>query len=75
MMVRIDEARHNDAAGRVDYSRARTRFQIRPNGDDFRALDQHVALGKVTDLRVHRHDVPAANDIAPSRCAAVGWRP
>jgi hypothetical protein len=40
------------AAGGVDYSRARTRFQILPDGKDLRALDQHVARGKVTDLRI-----------------------
>src|SRR6266852_3903928 len=75
MVVRIDEARHHDAAGRVDHARAMTRLQIRPNGEDLRALDQHVARSKVTDGRIHRHDVPAANDIKPPGCAAVLWRP
>src|SRR5439155_24291154 len=39
--------------------------------ENFLALDQNVGLGKVADLRVHRHHRAAANDVAPVGPAAV----
>jgi hypothetical protein len=73
VMVGVDKPGHDDAAGRVDLSRA-ARVQVRPNGEDFLAFDQHVGLGKVADLRIQRHHRTAANKIAPARVAAVYGR-
>ncbi len=72
-MVRIDEAGHDDAAGCVDLRRA-ARMQVRPNAEDLLALDQHVGLDEVANLRVQRHDRTAANNVAPAPPAAVHRR-
>src|SRR6266550_9233756 len=61
MMVSIDESRHDDAAARVDW-RGTARLQVRADGDDLLALDQHVGLGKIAYARIHRHHGTAAND-------------
>src|SRR4030095_2477769 len=72
MMVRIDETRHHDAPGGVDYRPVH--LQIFSDGDDFPAFDHDVALGKVADGRVHRHDGAAANNVAPPALADPdGW--
>src|SRR5205823_10824516 len=73
VVVRIDEARHHDAAACVDLSRTGHR-QIRPDREDLLALDQHVGLSKIAYLRVHRHHGTATNDVAPPWLAAVAWR-
>ena len=65
VMVRIDEAGHDDAAAGVDH-RGVARLQLRSDGEDLLALDQHVGLGEVADLRIHRHHGTAANDVAPA---------
>ena len=70
VVVRIDEAGHDDPAAGV-YHRGAARRQAGPDGDDLLALDQHVGLREVADLRVHRHDGTAADDIAPAVPAAV----
>ena len=72
-MVRIDEARHDDAAGGVDH-RGGARMQVRPDGKDLLALDQHVGPREVADLRVQRHHRTAADEVTPARPAAVGGR-
>src|SRR4030095_6278108 len=54
MMVRIDETRHHDAPGCVDYRPVH--LQIFSDGDDFPAFDHDVALGKVADGRGPRHE-------------------
>ncbi len=69
-MVGVDEAGHDDAAARVDLGGA-ARVQVRPDGEDFLALDEHVGLGKIAHVRVHRHHGTAANDIAPATPAGV----
>ena len=73
VVVRVDESRHDDAAGRVDDISA-TGTQVRPDLLDLLALDQHIRLGKVADLRVHRKHGAVADDVAPARPAAVGRR-
>src|SRR6266576_4307839 len=73
MMVSIDESRHDDAAARVDRC-GTARLQVRADGDDLLALDQHVGLGKIAYARIHRHHGTAANDVAPARLAAVARR-
>src|SRR5262249_53333048 len=65
-----DEARHDDTAGGVDLIRA-ARGNVRTDSENLVALDQHVRLHEVADLRVHRHDRAAANDVAPPVPAAV----
>ncbi len=70
VVVRIDEAGHDDAPARVDHVGA-ARRQVRPDGKDGLALDQDVGLGEVAHFRVHRHHRTAANDVAPARPAAV----
>ena len=62
VVMRVDEARHHDAAARVDH-RSAIRAQVRPDGDDLLAFDQHVGLRKIADLRVHRHHGAAANEV------------
>ena len=42
-MVRIDEAGHDDAAAGVDHVGV-AGVQVRSDGDDLLALDQHVGL-------------------------------
>jgi hypothetical protein len=74
MVVRVYEARHHDAAPRVDDAGAGPRFQVRPHVDDLAPLDKDVAGGEVANLRVERHDVPTANDIAAAVPAVVGGR-
>src|SRR3989454_9078362 len=71
-MVRIDEARHDDAAARVDHGGG-VHLQVWSDGEDLLALDQHVGLSEVAHLRVgvHRHHGTAANDVAPSGAAGV----
>src|SRR5207247_6996670 len=70
VVVRVDEARHDDLAARVDLAGA-AGAQVRPDGEDLLALDQHVGLDEVTYRRVHRRDVAAADDVAPASPAAV----
>ena len=48
VVVRVDEARHHDAAARVDLGGA-AGVQVRADGEDLLALDQHVALREVAD--------------------------
>jgi len=75
VVVRIDEARHDDAAAGVD-RRGTAHLQIRPDRKDLLALDQHVGLGKIAHVRVHRHHGTTTNDVAPAVLAAVlGWVP
>src|SRR5260370_37596662 len=45
VMVRIHEARHDNAAARVDLRRA-AGAQVRSDGEDLLPLDQHVGQGK-----------------------------
>src|SRR6516225_7714930 len=72
-MVRIDEPRHDDAARCVDLRRV-ARLDVLSDGQDFLTFDQHIRLGEVADLLVQRHDGTAANDVAPTRHAAVHGR-
>ena len=51
VMVGVDKPGHDDAARCVDLTRA-ARMQVRPNGQNFLALDQHIGLGEVADLRI-----------------------
>ena len=44
-MMRVDEARHDDAAARIDHVGA-AGVQVGPDRDDLLALDQHVGLAK-----------------------------
>src|SRR5437899_12791834 len=70
MVVRTDEARHDEAAGRVNL-RGAGHGQVRPDGDDFLALDHYVGFGEIADIRVHRHHGTATNDVAPARLAGI----
>jgi hypothetical protein len=70
VMVRIDEARHDDAAAGVDHVGV-AGVQVWSDGEDLLALDQHVGLGEVAHIRVHRHHGTAANDVAPAPPAVV----
>jgi hypothetical protein len=70
MVVRVDEARHDDPAAGID-DRGGAGAQIRPDRDDLLALDQHVGLRKITDARVQRHHSPAANEQPPAVPSAV----
>jgi len=69
MVMCVDEARHDDAARRVDLS-APTRRQIRADRDDPRALDHHVGLGEISDVRVHRHHRAATDHVAAAGAPA-----
>src|SRR4029077_3005913 len=73
VMVGVDEARHDHLAARIDLGCA-ARAQVRPDGEDLLALDQHVGLRKVSNFRVHRHHRAAADDVATAALAAV-FRP
>src|SRR5688500_15324237 len=74
--MRIDETRHDDLAAGVNIPRA-TGADVRPYVDDALAFDQDVGLYEVTlprggtDRWVHRHDMPAADHIAPAPAATV----
>ena len=70
VMMRVDETGHDDAPAGVDHAGAGD-AQVRTDGDDLLALDQHVRFDEITHRGVHRHDVAAANDVAPSRPAEV----
>jgi hypothetical protein len=72
-MMRVDEARHHDAAARIDHVGAAGE-QVGTDCLDPLALDQHVAAHEVADRRVHRHDGTAFDEIAPSRPSAVARR-
>jgi hypothetical protein len=74
MVMGIDESGHDDAAARVDL-RGVAGEQIASDGQNLLALDQHVGLRKVADLRIHRHHRAAADDGAPAGPAHVRWRP
>jgi hypothetical protein len=61
--------------GRVDHLGAAGRH-VRPDGEDFLALDQHVrlrelALERAAQARIHRHHRTAANDVTPARRAGA----
>ncbi len=73
VMVRIDEAGHDDAPARVDRFGSACR-QVRSDGENGLALDQHVSLCEIAYLGVHRHHRTAADDVAPARLAAVRGR-
>ena len=70
VVMRVDEAGHDDPAARVDHAGA-GRPQVRADGDDLLAFDQHVGLDEIAHARVHRHDVAAADHVAPPLSAAV----
>jgi hypothetical protein len=70
VVVRVDEAGHDDAAARVDDRRA-AGMQARPDGENLLAFDQHVGLREIADLRVHRHDGAASNEVATTGATAV----
>jgi hypothetical protein len=70
VVMRIDEAGHDDAAAGVDY-RGAARLQVWSDAEDILALDQYVGLDKVANNRIHRHYGTAANDVAPTRCAGI----
>ena len=68
VMMRVDEAGHDDAAAGVDRCSA-AGAKVRPDGYDLLAFDQHVRFDEIAHLRIHRHDVAAANEQAASRLA------
>src|ERR1051325_7752344 len=73
VVVGVDEAGHDDLAAGVDLSCA-PGLEIRPDGNDLLALDQHVGAYELTLVGhggVHRHDHAAADHIAPAPLAAV----
>src|SRR6516164_2554710 len=70
VVVRVDKPGHDDAAARVDH-RGAARAQVRSDSKDLFALDQHIGLREVANPRVQRHYRTAANNIAPTRPAAV----
>jgi len=55
---------------RVDYGGI-ARLDVRSDGENFLAFDQHVGLGEVADGRIHRHHRAAADEIAPAGAAGV----
>src|SRR5262249_5645405 len=73
VMVGIDEAGHDDAAGRVDL-RGTTRVQVAPAGADLFAPDHPAGLRKAANRGLQRQERTAANDIAPARPPAVERR-
>ncbi len=73
VMVRIDEAGHDNAAAGVDLGGAAD-VQVRSDRENLLALDKNVGPGKVAHMRVHRHHGAAANDITPAWSAAVRGR-
>jgi hypothetical protein len=68
--MRVDEAGHDNAAGCIDHDSV-ARLEVRPDRKNGFALDQHVSLWEIADLRIQRHHRAAANDVAPARLAAV----
>ena len=69
VVVRVDEAGHDDAPARVD-DVGGARRQVRSDGKDGLALDQDVGLGEIAHPRVHRHHRAATNDVTPAGPAA-----
>src|SRR5262245_2538319 len=57
MVVRIDETGHHDCARSVDH--LRVGFQVGLDGNDLRALDEHVGIRKIADVAIHCEDCPA----------------
>jgi hypothetical protein len=72
VVVRVDEPGHHDLAAGVD--RRAERRQVRTDGEDLLAFDQHVGLDEIAHVGVHGHDVAALDDIALSVAAAVPGR-
>ena len=75
VMVGVDEPGHDDAAAGVDHTGI-TCAQVRADGEDLLALDQHVRRDEVADRRVHRHHGAAFDDVAGAcrRNADLGRR-
>ena len=61
MVMRVDEARHDDMAGGVDDGGV-GRVNRGGDFDDFRAFDEHVADRKVADALVHRQHCSALDE-------------
>jgi hypothetical protein len=73
MVVRVDEAGHDDAPARVDV-RGPAGVEVRTDGQDLLAFDQHVGLGEIAHVRIHRHHRAAADDVAAVPPAVVFGR-
>ena len=69
VMMRIDEAGHHDAPGRVDHLRVAS-VDVGTDGGDLLTVDEYVGLRVVADLRVDRHDRAAADQVSPAGFAA-----
>ncbi len=63
VVVRVDEARNDDAVGGVD-NRHIARRDVGANVTNPAVLDQHVGLGEVADLPVEREHDAALNENA-----------
>ena len=70
-MAHLGDRAGTVVAQAVDHHRGAARVQAGPDGQDLLAFDQHVGLREVADLRVHRHDRAATDEIAPAASAAV----
>src|SRR5262249_61733544 len=57
VVVRINEAGHDDGAAGVD--RRTAGVQVWSDGENLLAFDQHVGLREVAEALIHRHDGPA----------------
>ena len=73
MVVRVDEARHDDMPGRVD-DRGVRRMNGRGDLGDGRPIDEHVADRVIADALVHRQDRSALDQRAPLDADAFGHR-
>ena len=59
--VGIDQARDDDGATGIDHLGI-VGLDVRGNGGDALAIDQHVALGQVANFWIHRHNGAAADE-------------
>ena len=70
MMMGVDQARHDDAAGGVDDFGV-VGHEIRPDGDDAVALDEDVADREIGNFLIHRDDGAALEEGAAFCCVLM----
>jgi hypothetical protein len=67
--VAVDEAGHRDHVVRVEHLRI-VRCQVRSDGCDARALDQHIALREIADGAIDARKPPATSAAVPDRISS-----
>ena len=69
VVMRIDEARHDDHVGRIDHLRT-ARGEIRPDRLDAAVAHQHVAPRQHAELRIHGDDRAVLDQVTAARGGA-----